>query len=117
MISSYRGHGLDKYHRGPTFSRETTIDFLCKVEGMVEEDTKEVLVQSPYGDPGLDAILSHETTRELLQRGFEDRWGRHWRLLNFDSGAKPFVLKFRPVSTFTNSLRRSFQRIARPHKI
>lgn len=69
---------------------------------------------SPYGSLHPQEVLRFPGVRTILHRGIQDDSGTKWILLNFDGGARPYVMKFRPVLSFKQYVITSLRRIKHP---
>ncbi len=107
-------HIHQNYYGGHTYKIGMTNSFLHKAKSLVTENQDELFIPSPYGEDGPQLVLSHAKTRKLLEHGFVDSWNRRWRLINFDGGTKPYVLKFRVKRTLKSSIRHTFKRFIHP---
>ena len=110
----YVTHLHQNYFPRRSYDLGTTSDLFEQIKKSLTEDQEEIFMLSPYGQDGPQLVLSHHTTRKMLERGFVDKWKRHWKLTHFDAGTKPYVLKFRVKRSVIGRLKRSVHRLIHP---
>ena len=95
--------------------RRLTMKLLQEVKSEANEYSGPFIYKiSPYGSLHPQEVLRFPGVRTILHHGIYDKDGRKWILLNFDGGARPYVMKFRPALSFKQYVVMSLARLKHP---